>query len=321
MLRLIHGDALESLRGLSDETVQCCVTSPPYWGLRDYGAEGQLGLEATPDEYVSKLVAVFREVRRVLKKDGTLWLNLGDSYAGSWGAQGKDSNPGLNSAGLISARQVAAAARKKSGAGTIPASGLKPKDLVGIPWSVAFALRRDGWWLRSDIIWSKPNCMPSSVSDRPTTSHEYMFLLAKSERYFYDADAIKEPAKEPAGPGNIRPTRGVPGERNGTNANLRGSLHKIGPRLERNRRSVWTVTTSPFKGAHFATYPPKLIRPCILAGSRPGDTVLDPFNGAGTTGLVAMQLRRAYVGIDVNADYLAMTRERLAEVQQELFVG
>ncbi|MES2347866.1 MAG: site-specific DNA-methyltransferase [Pseudomonadota bacterium] len=319
MITLHHGDALAVLRTVPAETVQTCITSPPYWGLRDYGVVEQLGLERTPEEYVARLVEIFREVKRTLKADGTLWLNLGDSYAGSWGAQGKDANPGLSVSGAISARQVAAAARKASGTGTIAAgSGLKPKDLVGIPWMVAFALRADGWWLRSEIIWHKRNPMPSSIKDRPTTSHEQIFLLAKSPRYYYDADAIKEPAARPEGPGNTKAVR-LPGERKWANGNIRGGLHLIGPRPDRAKRTVWTIAAQPYRGAHFATYPPKLIQPCVLAGSRTGDVVLDPFNGAGTTGLVATRLRRHYIGIDVNHEYLTLTRQRLAEVQQELF--
>jgi DNA modification methylase len=297
---------MQVLKTLPDESVQCCVTSPPYWGLRDYGSPDQLGLEKTPDEYVQNLVAVFREVKRVLKKDGTLWLNLGDSYnAGRNGGHAGGGN-GLSRTTI---------GPQRSG---VNAPGLKPKDLVGVPWLVAFALRADGWYLRSEIIWHKRNPMPSSVTDRPTTSHEHIFLLAKSSRYYYDADAIKEQATHPEGPGNIRPTRRPPGEPDGEDGNIRGRLHKIGPRLDRNKRTVWSLSSQPYKLAHFATYPPKLIRPCILAGSRPGDTVLDPFNGAGTTGLVAMQLRRKYIGIDVNAEYLDLTRNRLAEVQQEI---
>jgi DNA modification methylase len=308
-LTLHHGNALAVLQGMRAESVQCCVTSPPYWGLRDYGAEGQLGLEKTPDAYIANMVAVFREVRRVLAKDGTLWLNLGDSYFPHGGSRG-------NLASAPDNKNVRAGAPAPRFARV---EGIKGKDLVGIPWAVAFALRADGWYLRSDIIWAKPNPMPESIRDRPTKSHEYVFLLAKRDRYFYNAEAVKEPAAEPKGPGNVRPTRSPPGERGGENANTRGSLHKIGPRLDRNRRSVWTVRPKPFKGAHFATMPPALARPCVLAGSRPGDTVLDPFNGAGTTGLVALSLGRSYVGIDVNAAYLDLTRKRLAEVEVELF--
>lgn len=304
------GDAIEVLRTIPSDTVQTCVTSPPYWGLRDYGVDGQLGLEKTPDEYVANMVAVFREVRRVLKPDGTLWINLGDSYSGAaGGCQGKN--------GERATRAFTPHVPEKRGV------GLKPKDMVGIPWSVAFALRADGWWLRSEIIWHKPNCMPLSVRDRPTPNHETIFLLAKSSSYFYDQDAIREPQSRSsekrikAGYGDkyqqglvdAKGYRGKYGGQSGPKYNPNG----------RNKRTVWTVTTSPFKGAHFATFPPKLVTPCVLAGSRPGDIVLDPFNGAGTTGLVATQLRRNYIGIEINPAYVEMTKMRLAEVQQDLF--
>lgn len=302
---LLVGDALETLRRLPDGRFQTCVTSPPYWGLRDYGVSGQLGLEASPDEYVSALVAVFREVRRVLRDDGTLWLNLGDSYAGTGksggGAQGK--------------RWETMGAASDVGKGTWkpPPPGLKPKDLVGIPWRVAFALQADGWWLRSDIIWHKPNPMPESVTDRPTKAHEYVFLLAKAESYFYDADAVREPMA--FGSNGSTFTRGK-------TAAAAEQLRPVGQGerqdnpLGRNRRSVWSIATRPFKGAHFATFPPALVEPCILAGSRPGDVVLDPFNGAGTTGLVAVQRGRRYVGVELNPEYAELTRQRFAETLQ-----
>lgn len=302
---LLCGDSLQVLRGLDSESVQCCVTSPPYWGLRDYGAEGQFGLEKTPDEYVAKLVAVFAEVKRVLKNDGTLWLVLGDSYAG--GSRGGIGGASTLEGGFQSQNQ----SRAERVARAKVAPGLKPKDLVGIPWLVAFALRSDGWWLRSEIIWHKPSCMPFSGTDRPTTAHESIFLLAKSSRYFYDAAAIEESVTWKGGPKNKSPVKrslGAP-----------QNVHKIGARETKNKRSVWKVSLQPYKGAHFATYPPKLIRPCILAGSRPGDTILDPFNGAGTTGLVAIGLGREYIGIDINPEYLELTRKRLAEVPVELF--
>lgn len=291
---LYVGDCLAVLGRFPDRAVQCCVTSPPYWGLRDYGVEGQLGLESTPAEYVSALVAVFREVRRVLRDDGTLWLNLGDSYAnvGKWGG----SSGGKHAGDLHGATGVG---RGKREYGT-----LKSKDLVGIPWRVAFALQADGWWLRSDIIWHKPNPMPESVTDRPTKAHEYVFLLAKSESYFYDAEAVKEPA-----------VKGHAGSRFGSGKTATHQLGRAGttPRVDddtRNRRSVWTIATRPFKGAHFATFPPALIEPCVLAGSRPGDVVLDPFNGVGTTGLVAVQHGRRYVGVELNEAYARLTLDR-----------
>lgn len=274
-----------------------CVTSPPYWGLRDYGIEGQLGLETSPDTYVMKLVAVFREVRRVLKDDGTLWLNLGDSY-----------NAGRNGGHAGGGKQGNDPKYAKRSGGNAP--GLKPKDLVGIPWRVAFALQQDGWYLRQDIIWHKPNPMPESITDRCTKSHEYLFLLSKSYSYYFNHEAIREKAVDPRGPGNKRGYE-VPGQRGGENANLGGSLHKIGPREFRNRRSVWTVTVKPFKGAHFATFPPDLIEPCILAGSRPGDTVLDPFAGAGTSGVVCKKLDRNFLGVELNPEYRALALERI----------
>lgn len=269
-VKLYLGDVSEQLRELDPESVQTIVTSPPYWALRDYGIPGQIGLESTPEEYVAKMVEVFREVWRVLRTDGTLWLNLGDSYA-------------FNTKGSGGTSKKSLAGMRFSQVKTQP--GLKPKNLCGIPWRVAFALQAEGWYLRSDIIWAKPNPMPESVTDRPTKSHEYIFLLSKAERYYYDAEAIVEYTA--------------------TNS------------LTRNKRDVWTVATQPFPGAHFATFPPKLITPCILAGSKPGDTVLDPFNGAGTTGLVALCYGRNYIGIDINPEYLDMTRERLAEVQAQ----
>jgi site-specific DNA-methyltransferase (adenine-specific) len=282
------GDVREQLRRLPDASVQCCVTSPPYFGLRDYGREGQIGLEGTPDAFVGALVDVFRDVRRVLRDDGTLWLNLGDSYAGSGpsGASYQSATTKRREAGdgtdgafrvskTLSDRGLTYAQKKP-----IPPPGFKPKDLIGIPWRVAFALQADGWYLRQDIIWHKPNPMPESVRDRCTKAHEYIFLLAKSERYYFDSTAIQEPEAH-------------------------GSGH-------RNRRSVWTVTTKPFKGAHFATFPPDLIEPCILAGSKPGDVVLDPFGGAGTTALVSRRHGRRSVYIDLNPDYLRIAQTRLA---------
>lgn len=297
---ILHGDCLEKLRELPGGSIHCCVTSPPYWGLRDYGVEGQLGLEKTPEEYVQKMVEVFREVRRVLRDDGTLWLNLGDSYnAGRDGGHAGGGKQGSH------VKYV-----QRSGA-NVP--GLKPKDLVGIPWRVALALQADGWYLRQDIIWHKPNPMPESVRDRCTKSHEYIFLLSKAERYRFDHEAIREPAVEPKGPGNKRPGF-VSNQRKGENANLRGSIHKIGPRETRNKRSVWTVTTKTFKEAHFATFPPDLIEPCILAGCPKDGTVLDPFFGAGTTGFVASKLGRNWVGIELNPSYVDIAERRLAAV-------
>lgn len=313
--RLILGDALEQLRALPDESVQTCVTSPPYWGLRDYGAEGQIGLEETPEAFVARLVEVFREVRRALRPDGTLWLNLGDSYAGSWGAQGRQGATGaLAGRSARAARQIAAAAKRERNTGAIKSPGLKPKDLVGIPWMVAFALRTDGWWLRSDVVWSKPNPMPESVTDRPTRAHEYLFLLSKSASYFYDADAIREPAQTEAA-GNVeRKYRGEHGGVTGSRAHQGFGVPWKSDGRGRNKRSVWTIATRPFPEAHFATFPEGLAEPCVLAGSREGDTVLDPFSGAATTGVVALKAGRSYVGIELNPEYLEMSERRLGSI-------
>jgi DNA modification methylase len=288
---MIHiGDCLEVLRTLESGSVQTCVTSPPYWGLRDYGVEGQLGLEKTPDEYVAKMVDVFREVRRVLRDDGTLWLNLGDSYATGGGSIGR--SPGGEDQGERYLRQGMIDTQPNR----MKIDGLKPKDLVGIPWRVAFALQADGWYLRQDIIWHKPNPMPESVQDRCTKAHEYIFLMSKSERYYFDSVAMREPSSQPERSGKIEKSFST-GDRD---AVLRMDVGRSVMRTDhRNRRSVWTVSTQPFKGAHFATFPPKLIEPCVLAGSKPGDTVLDPFNGAGTTGLVAHRNGREHVGIEL----------------------
>ena len=311
-VKLLLGDSLAVLKTLPDESVDCCVTSPPYWGLRDYGKAEQLGLERTPEAYVENLVQVFREVRRVLKADGTLWLNLGDSYC-STGKGKKLPNQtlhGKNRQDRYPADRPATADQR--------ASGLKSKDLVGIPWRVAFALQQDGWYLRSDIIWQKPNCLPESVRDRPTKSHEYIFLLSKSPRYYYDGAAIKEPVRESTIARNKYLAFGhrvkeVTDERvSRMNPKHRKQEHQAKLCAEgRNRRTVWSVAVSTFRGSHFATYPPELIRPCVRAGCRPGGVVLDPFAGSGTTGLVAQQEGRGFVGIELNPDYLALVQKRL----------
>lgn len=288
------------MQSLPEKSVQCCVTSPPYFGLRDYGHVGQIGLESTPDEFVSKMVEVFREVHRVLKDDGTLWLNLGDSYAGKGGCGAQ--------MGQMKDRAYGKAARSSRFCG----GGLKEKDLIGIPWRVAFALQADGWYLRQDIVWSKPNPMPESVRDRCTKAHEYLFLLSKGQRYYFDNDAIQESSAKPRSPGNIHPVRRLPNERGGENHNLRGSLHNIGPKETRNRRSVWTVATRPYSGAHFATFPLELVRPCVLAGSHPGDTVLDCFGGSGTAGLVAVQEGRRAALCELNPEYVTLAERRIA---------
>lgn len=298
-----EGDCLDLLRGMEDGSVQCCVTSPPYWGLRDYGQDGQLGLEETPAEYVSNMVRVFREVRRVLRDDGTLWLNLGDSYCGY-----KGDNYGKK-AGNLTARTLVAGVSPVT-VGTPQTSGLKPKDLVGIPWRVAFALQADGWYLRLDIIWSKPNPMPESVTDRPTKAHEYLFLLSKSARYLYNHKAIKEQSIGTSSRPRFGGSKYGDDERPESRTKSGNEYSDSG---SRNKRSVWTVSSQPFAGAHFATFPPKLIEPCILAGSEPGDTILDPFSGSGTTGMVALRHDRSYVGIELNPDYAAMSRDRIRD--------
>lgn len=370
-----QGDCLDLLRAMPDRSVQCCVTSPPYWGLRDYGHNGQLGLESTTDEYVANMVEVFREVRRVLRDDGTLWLNLGDSYGtGSMGRNDADRDIGGRGGNKMGSGNPGRQGR----VGLV--SGLKPKDLVGVPWLTAFALRADGWFLRSEIIWAKPNPMPESVTDRPTKAHEQVFLLSKNARYFYDADAVREEhahpevthtserktdAQEVAFLGNAPTNLG------------RAGNHEAG----RNKRTVWTIATQPFKGAHFATFSPKLIEPMILAGSPPkccgvcaapwqrvtetkriertdggrskrradlsesrlsessmlrtnalpvtkttgweptcehnddtgSSVVLDPFSGSGTTGMVALRHDRSYIGLELNPEYAAMSRNRIRD--------
>lgn len=351
MITILQGDCLEHLRALPDCYVQCCVTSPPYWGLRDYGVAGQLGLEKTPAEYVAKMVEVFREVRRVLKDDGTLWLNLGDSYAVNGGARTYGSTDGATGRGDA-----------PGGKRTAP-HGLKPKDLVGIPWRVAFALQADGWYLRQDLIWHKPNPMPESVTDRCTKAHEYIFLMSKRERYYYDSDAIKEPvllsSLERAEDGvmfggqkqcpdtrlqsgkvwvpkqegknsriNVSKDPAHAHEYNGKNrsqekqhssrrmlenvkaARESGAHHDTPFGVTRNKRSVWTIATSPYKAAHFATFPPDLIKPCILAGTKPGDTVFDPFGGSGTTGKVAIEFGRKAILIELNPAYCKLILQR-----------
>mgnify|MGYP003653085795 CR=1 FL=1 len=294
--RIIHGDALERLRELDAGSAQACVTSPPYWGLRDYGADGQIGLEETPEAYIARLVAVFEEVRRVLADDGCLWLNLGDSYNGSSGSGGATAKQ-ITNAGFFHA------------AGIRTAAGLKPKDLVGIPWRVAFALQSAGWYLRSDVIWAKPNPMPESVTDRPTKAHEYIFLLTKAARYFYDADAVRE--AHASGEWWDRPQFNIKG--NANRGDKGQPPHSANP-AGRNARTVWTITPKPYNDAHFATFPPELPRRCILASTRRGDVVLDPFAGSGTTGAVALAEGREALMIELNPDYCKLMKQRLARV-------
>jgi DNA modification methylase len=316
-IKVINADVLAGLATLPSDSVDCAITSPPYWGLRDYGNDGQIGLEKTPEEYVAKLVAVFREVRRVLKPSGTVWLNLGDSYAGSWG------NYGGQNRGHGTQREITTGSNAPQGSydgleGWVPPTanppGLKQKDLVGIPWRVAFALQADGWWLRQDIIWAKPNPMPESVTDRCTKSHEYIFLLAKSKDYFFDNEAIKEPCVSTAPAGN----------KNAMNKGRIGAegwafdADKSLPEGGRNRRSVWTITTKPYKGAHFATFPMDLVEPMVKAGCPKDGVVLDPFVGSGTTLQVAKSLGRSAIGIELNPAYIPLIKERVDWGQQGL---
>lgn len=315
---LYCGDCLSVLRTLPDCSVNCCVTSPPYWGLRDYGVAGQLGLEPTPAEYVASMVEVFREVRRVLRDDGTLWLNLGDSYASG--------EVGRHDARSERAKEFGCVQMDGPRQTLKTDKGCKTKDLVGVPWKVAFALRDDGWYLRSDIIWHKPACMPESVTDRPTKAHEYLFLLAKSDRYYYDAAAIAEIATvELAGPNATTSQKlyetGSGRNDSGEKVNGFGFVRsgEAWPVEKRNRRTVWSINPQPFPGAHFATFPPKLIEPCIKAGVPVGGVCLDPFFGAGTTGLVCQQQHVRCIGIELNPDYCAIATKRLA--QGTLFTG
>ena len=313
-VRLYLGDVTEVLREMDAESVQTCVTSPPYWGLRDYGEAGQIGLESTPGEYVARLVDVFREVRRVLRDDGTLWLNLGDSYVSTPLGNKDTATSGLHGAqGAKYAERLLT--KDNRNARPTRLAGLKPKDLVGIPWRVALALQEDGWWLRSDIVWSKPNPMPESITDRPTRSHEYVFLLAKSARYFYDHIAVREPLSS-------TPEQYLRAGKSVRDNHALGAVagRPLGPSSfatvpdGRNARSVWTITTKSYAGAHFATFPSDIPERCIMAGSAEGDLVLDPFSGAATTALVARSLGRRAVGIDISAEYLDISAERLSQL-------
>ena len=319
---ILVGDCIASMRTLPERSVQTCVTSPPYFGLRDYGHDGQIGLEPTPDAFVAKLVEVFREVRRVLADDGTLWLNLGDSYAAQ---RGGTHQPAETLAGGKGGKtEDGERVNRDRFDGYNPtrnatAIGLKHKDLIGIPWRVAFALQADGWYLRQDIIWHKPNPMPESVQDRCTKAHEYIFLLSKSARYFYDIKSVMEPVASGTVARLSQPTISqqvgsdrVPGKTN-------GNMKAVGSTETRNRRSVWTVTTKPYSGAHFATFPPDLIEPCILAGCPSGGTVLDPFGGSGTTAQVAMENNRNAILCELNPEYVGLINKRLSVVTPSLF--
>ena len=315
--QIIQGSVLDdsTWSQIPDRHVQCCITSPPYWGLRDYGVEGQLGLESTPEEYVERMVEVFRQVWRVLRDDGTLWLNLGDSYAGSVGNR-NGSNSSTLKGGVGGCAADAAVNRKVIHKPIF--TGLKPKDLCGIPWRVALALQADGWYLRQDIIWHKPNPMPESVRDRCTKAHEYLFLLTKKPKYYCDMEAVKEPAVC-ANPEHVNYRKNGKSDKR-SNAQV-DSMGKPGfgddmykqPHV-RNKRSVWTVTTKPYKEAHFATFPPKLIEPCVKAGCPEGGIILDPFMGSGTTGMVAKQHGRDHLGIELNPEYIEMIQKRIGAV-------
>ena len=305
-IKILNGDCRDVLKTLPDQSVHTCVTSPPYFGLRDYGHAGQMGLEPTPDEFVSELVNVFREVRRVLRDDGTLWLNLGDSYAGSGKGRNGDGSPNVD----LQSKQATSAGTIIGNLIKSKTPDCKPKDLIGIPWRVAFALQADGWYLRQDIIWHKPNPMPESVTDRCTKAHEYIFLLSKSPKYYFDHEAIKEPV---AASSIIRLTQPNISAQVGSNRvpfKTNGTMKAVGNTEMRNKRSVWTVTTKPFKSPHFATFPQDLIEPCILAGCPEGGTVLDPFGGAGTTGLVAKRNNRNAILIELNSEYVEIIKNR-----------
>jgi DNA modification methylase len=322
-VEILNGDCIEMMKTIPSRSVNCCVTSPPYFGLRDYGHEGQIGLEETPEAFVQKMVEVFREVNRVLRDDGTLWLNLGDSYAGSGKGRNGDGSPNVDPL-----------SKQATSAGTIigkliksQTPDCKPKDLIGIPWRVAFALQADGWYLRQDIIWHKPNPMPESVTDRCTKAHEYIFLLSKSARYFYDHSATMEPAQygeqHAAKATSWGTNRKHPNKTNLREYAFAGDNHTCHKAADgsysRNKRSVWTVTTKPYKGAHFATFPPDLVRPCILAGCPTGGTVLDPFGGSGTTGQVAMEEGRKSILCELNPEYVQLMNQRLNGVTPSLW--
>ena len=320
MNKIEFGDCRTTMRQWAAAGIkaQTCVTSPPYYGLRDYGHDGQIGLEETPEEYIKAMVEVFRCVWDVLEDDGTLWLNIGDSYYNYRPGQGQRQGKQSISSQKFSEVEIC----HKRG---LKLDGLKEKDLIGIPWMLAFALRADGWYLRQDIIWHKPNPMPESVQDRCTKAHEYIFLMSKSQKYHYDADAIKEQMSEDS---KARLTRGVSEVHKNVNGAPGQTPHsmnqprKNGENMEspdnRNKRSVWTVTTKPYAGAHFAVFPSDLIEPCILAGAAPGQVVLDPFMGSGTTAQVAQNLGRQYLGCELNPEYEALQNKRLSQLSLEL---
>tara|TARA_R110000787_G_scaffold81311_1_gene176376 strand:- start:33 stop:995 length:963 start_codon:yes stop_codon:yes gene_type:complete len=306
-IKILHGNCLDTLKTLPEQSINTCITSPPYWGLRDYGEPDQLGLEDTPEEFVENLVQVFKEVKRVLRDDGTVWLNLGDSYGQQ---KGKGFNANSKEGYVVSRRKEL---QERQGDIKVK-TNLPPKNLMGIPWRVAFALQADGWYLRQDIIWHKPNPMPESVQDRCTKAHEYIFLLSKNAKYYYDNEAIKEDSIY--APGKTKEVEREKGYYNGKWSNPEegsrhdGSFKAI--REKKNKRSVWTVSAKPFKGAHFATFPPDLIEPCVLAGCPVGGTVLDPFGGSGTTAQVANGNSRNVVLCELNKEYIEIAKQRIA---------
>jgi len=316
---VITGDVRQRLLEVEPKSIRTCITSPPYFGLRDYGEANQIGLEATPDAYVAEMVSVFRLVRDTLTDDGTLWLNLGDSYNGSGGNHKPQHKNDAGFQGKIGADSYGGRGNK--------VSNLKPKDLMGIPWRVAFALQADGWYLRQDIIWAKPNPMPEPVKDRCVKSHEYVFLLSKSPRYYYDHEAVRERGVMVAGNSagspqrDTRKTHGI----GGGNGGMIEAKKKLAQELAekgystRNRRDVWTINTKPFKGAHFAVMPEALVEPCVLAGSAPGDLVLDPFAGSGTVGVVAKRHGREFLGVELNPEYAEMAKTRIDNEPTTLF--
>jgi DNA modification methylase len=306
---IINENCITGLKKLESNSIDCCITSPPYFGLRDYGTDEQIGLEETPEQFVSALVEVFREVKRVLKDDGTLWLNLGDSYwGGGWRGASLNDNSGI----IQKNHKGTHCGESMKGIGTGKHDIIKPKDLMGIPWRVAFALQEDGWYLRQDIIWHKPNPMPESVTDRCTKSHEYIFLLSKSQRYYFDNESIKEDNADPLRK-NYQSGSRSNGKNKDRNDNDLSERTKDWIPDGRNKRSVWTVTTKPYSGAHFATFPQDLIEPCIKAGCPKDGIVLDPFMGAGTTAVVARKLNRNYIGFELNAEYVKIAEQRITD--------
>lgn len=325
---ILCGDALRKLKTLPGNSVNCIVTSPPYWGLRDYNVSGQLGMEETPQKYIRRLVKIFRECKRVLCEDGSLWLNIGDSYASA--SKNRTDEQATRKSNLKGSKGTQISCKNQPNK---LVAGLKPKDLVGIPWMLAFALRGDGWYLREDIIWNKPNPMPESVKDRCTRGHEYIFHLTKSKRYYHDAESIKTPAKYVGIKGmdasgykdekkfdgkHSDKQRGHSRRHAGFNDRWDNMTTSEQMSVKANKRSVWTVATRPFKEAHFATFPPALITDCVKAGCPTGGIVLDPFIGAGTTAVVACELDRRYIGIELNADYIKIAEKRIGEALKTL---